>query len=183
MSSSTIYRVYGSKVRALGDLRNSWGTAPPLWDMLGYRFLGLDRPVLVAGPDAMQALWSLALNQRVPEHLRITFAFTLDRSVILQRDVKEAAKAFHATHAEILAEPPRQSRYSDEPTGPWTWTHWPAIAKAITSTKPLTHQVGWGLTCTSVSDVWNAWQEAKGQPAAFDALTYVRTCDTEAARV
>jgi len=171
MSYTTLWQIFRTTKTCVAEFRNSHGSAPPVWDMLGYRYLGWDMPATFRRDDEMKKLWALAYAPHVPEHLRITHTCTFDRAVI-HRDTKEqVAAAFELTHADILAEPPRKSRYSDEPNGPMTWSHWPAIAAALRADRGDHRMIGWAIGCTSVSDPWEEWpRHSNGGP--FNAVEY-----------
>jgi hypothetical protein len=130
MSHTTILAVYpGERVEPLRELRNSWGTAEPVWQYLYKRFLHSRLQ-----PWNHDRLWTLWNNHKVPEHYRAILLVTFDRALVRKEHFARAA-------ADI-----RKADSMDEGQG--NAYHWPLISDIFASNPDVP---AIGLWCTSVS--------------------------------
>lgn len=147
MSTSDLYRVYRTKAVHMTEFRNGWGTAPLLWDYLAKQFIGPDFQ-WVCQREGDRRLWDLYRDGRVPRSLRLVHAFTMDHIICPPDQVAEFADACDEV-GRVCA---RDSHVN----------HWAAIATTMRQAKAKPRQLGYGLACTSVSDIWCGW---RGEPA------------------
>ncbi|EPC3488057.1 hypothetical protein ACRZCU_000147 [Citrobacter freundii] len=148
MSYTTVIAVWpGEKSGELKELRNSFGSAPVIWDHMANRYLGhgwmFDN----------DKLWPLARRLDIPSHLRAVLAMTYDNMIVLRDDYARAAECIR--------------QYLDEyPVGENKVNHWPAIAELFES-NPDCPAIG--LWCTSVCEnpfagEWNEEADEYDQP-------------------
>lgn len=142
MSSSSLYKVYRTKVECVETLKNSWGTAPPLWGWLGMNYLDWDNPHVIF--RNMDALWKLATDPRVPVDVRLCHVFTFDYAVVGKKDTERMAVACKAVHTLLNEWPPASG---------WV-NHWESLWRFFGNVKLDSRCLGIGIGCTSVCDPW-----------------------------
>ena len=159
MSYSTLCAVYRTTATGLVEYRNAWGTGPLIWDYLSKRYL---RRALSWMADD-EALWNLATNMDVPAPLRACHALTFDRAIVPLGSASEMATLLRAGE-EILSK-----------HAPDCVNHFGLIADDLGKIKLRKNALGFGLNCTSVSDVWlyGAWP-GKPKKEAFDCFKYAQ---------
>lgn len=143
MSYSTIKAIWpGEKHEDLEELRNSWGTAPHIWDTLAKAYLGVPHWL-----EADDRLWNLWTDKTIPKHQRAVFMFTFDRAYVAKKDYERMAHDIRS----FLQDFSINSSYVN---------HWPHIADLFDSNPDIP---AIGLYCTSVSDdpFCGDWNEEK----------------------
>jgi hypothetical protein len=157
VSSSDIYGVFKTTATHRASFRNGHGTAPLIWGYLNTHFLGREYNGWLFADNG--PLWKLVSDERVPLAIRITHAFCMDLAYCPASRIAELASACDET-GRVCA---RDQHVN----------HWPAIAEYLSLYKPRTRELGVGISCTSVSDMWIDWRQTrdKGTPwNLFDAL-------------
>jgi hypothetical protein len=144
MSRSTLYQVFRTTTREVAEYKNSWGSAPALWNLLGKEYLGQERAIIMQ--DA-RPLWRLASDPRVPTAIRMVHAFTFDLALCPIGRVAELAAACDKAYSYV------------KKRNPETVNHWQAIAGdlRVLAKKHDYRCIGAGLGCTSVNDPWESW--------------------------
>lgn len=162
MSYSTLYRVFKTKVDEMAEYGNSHGTAPVIWGHLNKTQLGKDANAWLFGKN--DDLWKLARDPKVPRHLRLCMAFTLDRCICPHEKAGELADALELTYSETA------------PLNPNHVNHWKAIADDLRKVKKVPRTIGYGLNCTSVCNIWYDYvleRARKKCDLPFDLVAYV----------
>ncbi|WP_010517873.1 hypothetical protein [Komagataeibacter oboediens] len=159
MSYSTLCAVYRTTATGLAEYRNSWGTGPLIWDYLSKRYLGHKKSWMLLD----NALWDLATDMNVPASLRACHAITFDRGIVPFEYAQKMADLLRSG-SEILSK-----------GAPDHVNHFSSIADDLGKIKLRKNALGFGLNCTSVSDVWlhGAWP-GKPRKEAFDCFKYAR---------
>lgn len=147
MSHSTLYMVFKTTVREIGEFENSYGTALPLWDFLAKTYLGWgDGWSHQKTPEEDKALWRLARDPQVPRALRICHAMTFDNALVVPSDIQAAADACEFTYGVVRQNSPGTN-------------HWHRISARLKRFKTSDQRViGVALNCTSVNDIWGTNQ-------------------------
>lgn len=169
MSTSALYRVSKTTATELHEYRNGWGSGPVIWDLLEEKHL--KRGGRGFGDD--KQLWALAQDERVPLAWRLVHAFCFDGAVVTPAGLNELADACREVYEET------------QPLWPDRVNHWLKIGedlRALAGVK-IGRSLGYGLTCTSVSDIWADYCWSKGKTyKPFDCVAYAKkTRGTEAA--
>lgn len=155
MSTSDLYRVYGTKATHIAEFRNGWGSAPVVWGYLCEKYLGGTRTSWGINTP-LEKLWALSADERVPRCLRLTLGFTYDWAVCPPKKAGELADALE--EAGKLCDRPGYVN------------HWQAIANELRNHKARARQVGIGISCTSVNDIWIDWKGKKKPWNVFAVL-------------
>jgi len=169
MSYSAVYKVYKTKTTVIEKFRNSHGSAPPLWDMMGVKYLNRGKNGwLCVDQKENKKLWDLAIRQDVAKHLRIAMAWTFDFSICPSDRLNELADACAQTGQDI-------TEYQDSSYV----NHWPIFAgtlRAIFRNRLDRRLLGIGLCCTSVSDPWIDYGRERRKPMnLFDVFNEDKT--------
>lgn len=143
MSHTDLYAVYRTKATHLHEFTNSWGSAPMLWGYLNKQFLG--GPFTMPFFDKMQPLWNLAQDAQIPDYLRTALVFTFDWAICSPESRHRLELDLRKTHVALIED------------SECSWSHFSAIADALRSHRPNKKMIGYGLSCTSVSDPWSMW--------------------------
>lgn len=155
MSTTTLYRLYKTKVTPFNSYQNGWLSAPKLWDHLAQKYLNRSG---LFGDD--KELWALARNPDVPKSFRLAHAFTFDYAYIPPKHFAMMA----AVCWEIGAKLPG--------------SHWSAIGSDLAEMSKLRdwRLQGAALCCTSVNDIW--WRFPRRGDEPWDCVEYVHSIDT-----
>lgn len=78
--------------REYGYTKNSWRGAWAVWDIMGKRHLGIGASII--NESAMQKIWDLMDDKRVPMNERIVMGTTFDRCLAKNEDIPKVIKAF-----------------------------------------------------------------------------------------
>jgi hypothetical protein len=141
MSYSTLYTLFKTTYRATKEYRNSWGTGPLIWSYLNERYLHRDRWAWTAANDGR--LWGLAREETVPLCIRMAHVVTFDRALIPIDKAKYVGNLLIEA-SDIL------KKYSPDYVN-----HFASIGNDLIKERPDKRAIGFGLNCTSVSDVWH----------------------------
>jgi hypothetical protein len=160
MSYTTLYAVFKSRSHEISEYRNSWLSAPLLWDRLAADFLGRPKGMrLDDDGDGYTELWKLARDHRVPEHFRIAHAMTFDTCMIAHENVEAAARACCMVGDSLI---------NDE-------NHWGSIGRDLWELKrPDRRMIGYALNATSVNDIWNSGLKGRDNEEFTCAVAYAR---------
>jgi hypothetical protein len=145
MSYTTIIHVYPNEKIECGDeLRNSWGSAPYVWDYLIKKYI--DPSANMMRYENLDPLWKLWKRKDIPIFERSVLMLTFDRCYIAKTNYARAAadiRQFLAEHNDI-----------------GIINHWHRIAEIFESNPDVP---GIGLWCTSVSEnpFDGPWDEEK----------------------
>jgi|GEM_PF-921461 len=157
MSYTTIKAIYpNDRTEDLTEMRNSHGSAPPVWEAMAGRYLGVTEAYSYPQKGWMQLgdeLWNLWKRTDIPEAHRLVFMLTFDRAYVARKDYARMAAAIHTF-------------LHDFPPKPGCVNHWEVIAHLLESNPDIP---GIGLYCTSVSEdpfagVWNEEKEDYDPP-------------------
>lgn len=160
MSYSTLYLLYKTKVVEVAEYRNSWHSAPVVWDHLSETYLGRENGYFGSSEKEMQALWDLARDPRVPKHWRVAHRMTFDNGAIPPKRLVEAAGEIRKVGQEL----DQMGRAQ----------HWTAIADSLEEIAGgrLDHRLmGVVLNCTSVNDYWRD-KGTKPGVGAWDLMAF-----------
>lgn len=136
MSYTTIKALWpGEKHEDYRELRNSWGSAPVIWDALTKRWLPGKQWLSCAG-GSDNSLWNLCDDQRLPLHQRAVLMMTFDRAYVAKANYSRAAQDIRAFLRDLP--PPAQNV-----------NHWPEIATLFESDPDIP---ALGFHHTSVSE-------------------------------
>lgn len=160
MSTTTLYKLYKTKVTEFAEFQNGHGSAPPIWDYLCKRFIGADANYY----SNVNELWPLAKDKRVPEILRVVHSFTFDGAYC------PTEKLDILINASLIA---YKTFNECEQWGPSKVNHWQAIGEAIRKEKFNKNCCGVVIGCTSVCDPWE-WAGKKECGEAWDCIEYAR---------
>lgn len=75
-----------------GYTKNAWRGAMAVWDIMGKRHLGIWASIL--NELAMQKIWDLMDDKKVPMNERIVMGTTLDRCLVKNEDIPKVITAF-----------------------------------------------------------------------------------------
>ena len=156
MSYTTTYRLFKTKVTPIREHRNSWGSAPVVWDYMEAKYLPpqeFSRSIT----RGMQEVWDLYKDPRTLPCERFALLATFDWAYC---SVDKLAKG--ATLLEEFA-------VLSEAWAPDRVNHWRAIAQDYRDTlaKPDHRLKGVCIGCTSVSDPWEEWTPSHKTPWAI----------------
>lgn len=133
MSRTTIKAIWpGERHESVGELSNSWGSAPVVWNALAERYLGKPNYAYLSGN--MSPLWELWKRTDVPESYRAVHMLTFDRAYVLRRDFARMAKDIRVFLSDFESSPGAN--------------HWPAVVEFLEKNPDYP---AIGLYCTSVA--------------------------------
>ena len=134
------------------QLRNSWGSAPVIWNVMAKKYLKTD-----SWAGYTDKLWPLYRDEQIPAYLRAVHLFTFDRFYVSKKDYARLAKDIRQFVADF-------------PTDATQVNHWPRIATLLESDPDYP---AIGLYCTSVAeDPWKGpWNEESEEYGSFDWST------------
>ena len=153
MSYTTVKAIWpGARCENLEELRNSYGSAPPIWSAMCKKYCGTSEHGYMSG-GALDKLWPRWKDLSIPTHQRAVLMMTYDRAYVAKKDYARAA-------ADI------KRFFEDFSINPEHVNHWPRIRAIFESDPDIP---GIGLHCTSVSDdpfdgPWNEELEEYDQP-------------------
>ena len=75
-----------------GYTKNAWRGAMTVWDIMGKRHLGIGASIF--NESAMQKIWDLMDDKKVPMNERIVMGTTLDRCLVKNEDISKVIIAF-----------------------------------------------------------------------------------------
>lgn len=137
MSSTTILAldVSGEKVKSeeLKELRNSWGSAPVVWSIIGHKYAGCSE---FGYMECIEDIWKLYESESVPLHVRAMLMMTFDYAYVKKENFKRAAEDIRKFAEQF---PTEENRVN----------HWPTIA-AFYESNPDAQAIG--LHQTSVTE-------------------------------
>jgi hypothetical protein len=151
MSYTTIKAIYpGDRTESLEELGNSHGSAPPIWEAMARKYIGVSKAYDYPGVGWMQCLdkiWPLWKRTDIPEEHRLVLMFTYDRAYVAKKDYARMALAIR----QFL---------KDFPPHPGHVNHWNHIAELLESDPDIP---AIGLYCTSISEdpFHGPWNEEK----------------------
>lgn len=148
MSSTTIKAIYpGERVEDIEVLRNSWGSAPHVWDALFKRYVPPKHEYDSWMMDCDGRLWKLWDREDIPRHQRAVLGLTFDKAYVLKKDYTQAA----ADIRQFLEDFPVASRHAN---------HWPHIV-ALFESDPAFPAIGFRWTSVSEDTFQGPWNEEK----------------------
>lgn len=161
MSTTTVKAVWpGEKVEDLEELRNSYGSAPVIWNEISKRYLGLKDHEYSFHTDD---LWPLYKRTDMPAHYRSVLMMTYDNALVMKANYKQAA-------ADIRA------FLSDFPMAPGYANHWPRIAEIFDS-EPDCPAIGFRMTSVSEDSFQGSYND---ETEEYDAPDWSRYWDAYA---
>lgn len=136
MSYTTIKAIWpGEKHEDFEELRNSHGSAPPIWNAMCKKYYGTDDNAYMFD-GTLDKLWPRWEDLSIPEYQRAVLMMTYDRAYVAKKDYGRAA----ADIKKFLDEFPIPAGFAN---------HWPRIQEIFESDPDIP---GIGLYCTSVSE-------------------------------
>ena len=151
MSRTTIINIMpGERLEEGLEFRNSWGSAPFVWDKLNQKYLsGYENSFLSSD---IQQIWDLWKDPKLPIHHRAVMMMTFDKMCIVKANYRRAAKDIR----NFLADFPSGTRAC----------HWWKIAEILEAEQ---HVPAMGIWQTSVSEnpylgEWNEAEEKYEEP-------------------
>lgn len=161
MSYTTILCVtLGEGTEVLQELRNSWGSAPVIWDAMSQKYLST-KPF--AYSMTIEDLWPMWRSSNVPEYQRAVLAMTYDRAYITK---EHYARASENIAAWLEAFPQKAG----------TANHWPAI-RGIFGSDPECEAIGFRMTSVTENLFDGPWNEEKED---YDPLDWSTAFDVYA---
>ena len=156
VSYSTIKALWpGEKQEDLETLRNSWGSAPVVWDALCQKYLGA-APHGFLNAD-LDRLWRLWEDATIPLYYRSVLMMTFDRAYVTKKDYTRAAQDIRS----FLADFPQKPSYAN---------NWPRIADVFES-DPDIPAIGIRHTSVSEDPFQGGWNEETDSPEPLDWST------------
>lgn len=151
MSRTTVLAITpGEGYEDIEELRNSHGSAPPIWDRLTRRYLGPHKLWLM---DDSGDLWKLVDKDHVPKDERAMLAFTFDRCYVEREHFPLMAGYIRS----YLAKHPIPEDHAN---------HWPRIAEILDTTEAPA--VGLHVTSVSENPFDGPWNEEKDERDPID---------------
>lgn len=140
MSYTRVYAIYKTKVSEISCLKNSWGSAPMLWEYISQKYLG--KAFNMA--DHNDGFWAVRKDPRMCRHDRMVFLSTFDCGLVDFELLGEYEQACREMSGKIA-----QGTKSE-------WNHFVAIAEAAKDMRKKhdSRCLGLGLGCTSICDPW-----------------------------
>jgi hypothetical protein len=155
MSSTTIKAIYpGERHEDIEVLRNSWGTAPIVWDAMFKAYVPSKHEYDSWLMDRDGRLWAMYDRQDIPLNHRVVLALTFDRAYVLKKDYARAAADLRKFFADF---PLAEDRGVN---------HWPHII-ALFESDPAHPAIGFYWTSVSEDPFegpWNEEREEHDQP-------------------
>lgn len=146
MSYTTTYKLFRTKVSAIAEHRNGWGSAPLVWDHLEEKYLPkVEFSRLVTG--RMQEVWDLYRDPRLSEHERFALFATYDWSYCEREHLSRGADLLDRFHEESSAAAPNRAN------------HWASIAADYRNAGTDPRLLGVCIGATSVSDIWEGYPD------------------------
>jgi len=149
MSYTTIKAIWpGEKTEDLEELRNSHGSAPPIWNALCKKYYGTqDHSYMLNG--TLDKLWPRWKDLSIPEHQRAVLMMTYDHAYVSKNNYARAAadiEKFFADFSPIYG----------------NVNHWPRLVEILKSDPDIP---ALGLYCTSVSEdpFQGEWNEERNE--------------------
>jgi hypothetical protein len=141
----------------LEEYSNSHGTAPPVWEAMAGKYLGVTEAYSYPNKGWMQLgseLWSLWRAPQVKLEHRLVFLLTFDRAYVARENFAKMAAAIRV----FLEDFPPKVNYVN---------HWDSIASLFESA-PQAPRVG--LYCTSVGEnpFEGEWDESRERHRLID---------------
>lgn len=150
MSYSSLYRITKTKAIELTTFKNSWLSAPKIWQYMS-KYCKQPTSVMDWGKSDHE-LWSLAFREDILLHLRVCHIFTYDLSYCAPKNFDVLCRYLLEADYSICQEENKQS-------------HFKAIAEYIKTLDPriFNKSLGIGLQCTSVAATWEEFNNSKGK--------------------
>lgn len=144
MSHTTIMHVYpGEKVEYGEELKNSWGSAPYIWDYMGNKYV---MNFSMFRDESMNNLWQMWKKKIVPLHQRAVLFMTFDRVYVSKKDYARAAKDIRL--------------FLQDHNDASVVNHWHHIAEIFES-NPDVPAIGFYMTSVSNNPFTGGWDEEK----------------------
>ncbi len=145
MSYTTILHIFpGEKVECGEELRNSYGSAPYVWDIMCQKYLGLE-PLRYMSSD-LNKLWGLWKDKNVPIHQRSVLMMTFDKAYVAKENYAKAAKDIR--------------QFLQDHNDKTVVNHWHRIAEVFES-NPDVPAIGFWHTSVSDNPFNGSWDEDK----------------------
>jgi len=147
MSYSSLYGVpEKGSIKCLKEYRNSWGTAPRVWDVLFDSHLKDPDIPYDNMMSRMHDLWPLYKDEKVPEYQRKMLQLTYDKLILKKEYFSKVIKLIEEFSEKHLGDDTKVN-------------HWPQIAKDLKD-MDFSNYVGVCFIWTSVaSDVWDSYDK------------------------
>lgn len=156
MSYTTTYQLFRTKVNALSEHRNGWGSAPLVWTYLEEKYLPkIEYSRMAMG--RMQEVWDLYKDPRLAEHERFALYATYDYSYCEREHLSRGADLLDTFAAEAAAALPSHVN------------HWSRIAADYRNAGRDGRMLGVCIGATSVCDVWEGYPRHTKTPWAIFA--------------
>ena len=158
MSTSDLYRVSKTSTFHCAEFGNGWGSGPLIWGYLSEKYLNHSWS---SSPfDDKRDLWDLHKDDRVPRCIQLGHLFTFDGAICPSNKTIELADALKETYEITHTAAPKYVN------------HFKAIANALRIVPHDKRALGFGLSCTSVSDPWIDWDsDRKHHREVWDIFT------------
>ena len=152
MSYTTILSVWpGEKNECYRELKNSFGSAPIIWNNLCQKYYGTIPFSFFRSGNAIDKLWSRWKDPGIPEHQRAVLLMTFDRAYILKKNYPRATKDI------------KMFLYDFPPKDPEKYlNHWPEIMEIFKS-DPDIPAIGFWHTSVTENLFDGRWNEEKGE--------------------
>ena len=150
MSYTTVLAIYpNEKIEELFELRNSWGSAPVVWDSMAQKYLEVSSFMMATFKDEGKALWALCSNKSIPAHHRTVHTMTMDRAYIEKKDFARAATDIRKFLNDFKIDHQRVNHWYEIATFLESGIEYPAI--------------GFHMTSVSENPFLGSWNEDKGE--------------------
>lgn len=158
MSSTIIKALWpGEKYKDHSVLRNSWGSAPLVWDFKSTKYIGPDA-FWVSKSDSCDApLWKTVENTSAKPAHRNVMRMTFDNAIVYKKDYARAA----ADIRDFIADCPSNDGAN----------HWPTIAELFES-DPNVPAIGFHWTTVTPDPFQGKYDEATGNNEPTDWSHY-----------
>jgi hypothetical protein len=144
MSYTTILHIFpGEKVECGEELRNSWGSAPYVWDFMGNKYIF---NFSIFRDQAMKDLWQLYKKAIVPAHQKAVLMMTFDKAYVAKENYAKAAKDIRL--------------FLQDHNDTTVVNHWHHIAEVFES-NPDVPAIGFWHTSVSGNPFNGDWDEEK----------------------
>jgi len=153
VSSSRLGILYKTRVTWRYEFKNSWGTAPCLWDWIYRTYIdpAAEWLSVMGNNRGLKKVWGLLDDYSIPVGVRAALLLTLDRAVILREHVSQVAWPIY--NDLICAK-----GFSDrrEAVNHWAQIQYILVHEGVAGLgiKIPRRGIGVVLDCTSVADVW-----------------------------
>jgi len=149
MSYTTVKALWpGDKQEDLEELRNSHGSAPPIWNEMCKKYYGTEDHAYMSN-GTFDLLWPRWKDLSIPKHQRAVLMMTYDRAYVSKKDYARAATDIK----KFLEDFPPKEGYVN---------HWPRMIEIYESDPDIP---AIGLYCTSFTEdpFEGGWNEDKGE--------------------